>query len=129
MSPKYFKLLYWMFIIRQTAVFFPLLSIDGTGLKSQLFEVNASNGRVSSVYFKIIFTPCTYATAIICIVLLLSLFVFSLQFWQVISEEHGIDYTGFYKGTSDLQLERINVYYNEGSGKERLSCIRYEATQ
>jgi len=43
--------------------------------------------------------------------------VFFLQFWQVISEEHGIDYTGFYKGTSDLQLERINVYYNEGSGK------------
>lgn len=44
-------------------------------------------------------------------------FFFYLQFWQVISEEHGIDYTGFYKGTSDLQLERINVYYNEGSGK------------
>lgn len=43
-----------------------------------------------------------------------------LQFWQVISEEHGIDYTGFYKGTSDLQLERINVYYNEGSGKNSL---------
>lgn len=41
---------------------------------------------------------------------------FCFQFWQVISEEHGIDYTGFYKGDSDLQLERINVYYNEGSG-------------
>lgn len=48
---------------------------------------------------------------------------FSLQFWQVISEEHGIDYTGFYKGTSDLQLERINVYYNEGSGKAALYNI------
>lgn len=38
------------------------------------------------------------------------------QFWEVISEEHGIDETGVYNGTSDLQLERINVYYNEASG-------------
>ncbi|KAF9167902.1 Tubulin beta-4B chain [Actinomortierella ambigua] len=38
------------------------------------------------------------------------------RFWQVISEEHGIDNTGLYKGTSDLQLERINVYYNEANG-------------
>lgn len=40
-----------------------------------------------------------------------------LQFWEVISDEHGIDATGTYKGTSDLQLERISVYYNEASGK------------
>jgi len=40
------------------------------------------------------------------------------KFWQVISEEHGIDGTGSYKGNDELQLERINVYYNEaGSGK------------
>jgi len=38
------------------------------------------------------------------------------KFWQVISDEHGIDATGVYKGTEDLQLERINVYYNEASG-------------
>ncbi|KAG0231911.1 Tubulin beta-4B chain [Actinomortierella wolfii] len=38
------------------------------------------------------------------------------RFWQVISEEHGIDNTGIYNGTSDLQLERINVYYNEANG-------------
>ena len=30
------------------------------------------------------------------------------------SDEHGIDPTGSYSGESDLQLERINVYYNEG---------------
>ena len=35
------------------------------------------------------------------------------KFWSVISEEHGIDPTGFYQGESDLQLERINVYFNE----------------
>jgi hypothetical protein len=35
----------------------------------------------------------------------------------VISDEHGIDSTGTYVGTSDLQLERISVYYNEASGK------------
>lgn len=40
-----------------------------------------------------------------------------LQFWEVISDEHGIDSTGTYVGTSDLQLERISVYYNEASGK------------
>ena len=32
---------------------------------------------------------------------------------KVISDEHGIDPTGTYHGDSDLQLERINVYYNE----------------
>ena len=35
------------------------------------------------------------------------------KFWEVISAEHGIDPTGTYHGDSDLQLERINVYYNE----------------
>lgn len=39
------------------------------------------------------------------------------QFWEIISEEHGIDPTGVYLGDSDLQLERVSVYYNEASGK------------
>merc|ERR1712177_177159 len=38
------------------------------------------------------------------------------KFWEIISDEHGIDPTGSHAGTSDLQLERINVYYNEASG-------------
>ena len=38
------------------------------------------------------------------------------KFWEVISDEHGIDPTGSYHGDSDLQLERINVYYNEATG-------------
>jgi len=38
------------------------------------------------------------------------------KFWSVISEEHGIDTSGSYKGDTDLQLERINVYYNEAMG-------------
>jgi hypothetical protein len=29
------------------------------------------------------------------------------KFWEVISDEHGIDPTGTYHGDSDLQLERI----------------------
>ena len=37
------------------------------------------------------------------------------KFWEIISDEHGIDPTGTYVGDSDLQLERINVYYNEAS--------------
>lgn len=46
-----------------------------------------------------------------------------LQFWEVISDEHGIDPTGTYHGDSDLQLDRINVYYNEASGKSRAALI------
>jgi len=41
------------------------------------------------------------------------------KFWEVISEEHGIDRTGTFRGDSvrsDLQLERINVYFNEANG-------------
>ena len=38
------------------------------------------------------------------------------KFWEVVSDEHGIDPTGTYHGDSDLQLERINVYYNEATG-------------
>lgn len=38
------------------------------------------------------------------------------KFWEVISDEHGVDTFGVYNGTSRNQLERINVYYNEVSG-------------
>ncbi|ORX89312.1 alpha-beta tubulin [Basidiobolus meristosporus CBS 931.73] len=37
------------------------------------------------------------------------------KFWETISAEHGIDGQGNYSGDSDLQLERINVYYNEAA--------------
>ncbi|RDX91248.1 Tubulin beta-1 chain, partial [Mucuna pruriens] len=37
------------------------------------------------------------------------------KFWEVVCDEHGIDPTGQYVGSSELQLERVNVYYNEGS--------------
>lgn len=40
------------------------------------------------------------------------------QFWEIISDEHGIDPTGAYCGDNDLQLERINVYYSEVNGKK-----------
>ena len=35
------------------------------------------------------------------------------KFWEVVSDEHGIEADGLYKGNNDLQLERVNVYYNE----------------
>lgn len=41
------------------------------------------------------------------------------QFWEVISDEHGIDPAGGYVGDSALQLERISVYYNESSCESR----------
>ncbi len=52
------------------------------------------------------------------------------KFWEVICGEHGIDPTGRYqppenagslsttlygKSIQDLQMERINVYFNEGT--------------
>lgn len=40
------------------------------------------------------------------------------KFWEVLSEEHGIQADGSYKGTSDSQLERINVYFNEAAGQK-----------
>lgn len=47
-----------------------------------------------------------------------------MQFWEVISDEHGIDPDGHYQGDSDLQLERINVYYNEASGEHSASSMQ-----
>eukprot|EP00889_Picochlorum_renovo_P005633 jgi/Picre1/32663/NNA_008009.t1 len=38
------------------------------------------------------------------------------KFWEVICDEHGVDASGEYYGDLDLQLERINVYFNESSG-------------
>ncbi|KAM0752419.1 beta-tubulin [Meredithblackwellia eburnea MCA 4105] len=40
------------------------------------------------------------------------------KFWETVSEEHGVNSDGQYQGTSDLQLERINVYFNEASGNK-----------
>ena len=47
------------------------------------------------------------------------------KFWEIISDEHGIDPTGSYTGESDLQLERINVYYNEASGGKYVPRVSF----
>ena len=36
-----------------------------------------------------------------------------MKFWEVVSDEPGLDKDGTYTGNNDLQLERISVYYNE----------------
>lgn len=36
------------------------------------------------------------------------------KFWELMTNEHGIDNEGAYKGDNPLQLERVNVYFNEG---------------
>jgi len=47
-----------------------------------------------------------------------------VKFWEVVSDEHGIERDGLYKGTNDLQLERISVYYNEaGVNKYVPRCV------
>jgi len=38
------------------------------------------------------------------------------KFWEKMAAEHGIDAKGNYVGDNSLQLERINVYFNEGMG-------------
>ena len=43
----------------------------------------------------------------------------------MISDEHGIDPTGTYHGDSDLQLERINVYFNEATGTFHYNLYTY----
>lgn len=46
------------------------------------------------------------------------------KFWEVISDEHGIDPSGTYTGSDSLQLDRINVYFNEsGSGRFLAICV------
>ena len=37
------------------------------------------------------------------------------KFWETIAIEHGINESGAYAGDSPLQLERINVYFNEAN--------------
>jgi tubulin beta len=44
---------------------------------------------------------------------------------QNISGEHGLDGSGVYNGTSDLQLERMNVYFNEVSRMRHLLRAQY----
>ena len=50
------------------------------------------------------------------------------KFWEVVCDEHGVDPTGTYHGDSDLQLERVNVYFNEASGGERC-CVQAPAVE
>uniref|UniRef100_A0A8W8M2F5 Tubulin/FtsZ 2-layer sandwich domain-containing protein n=1 Tax=Magallana gigas TaxID=29159 RepID=A0A8W8M2F5_MAGGI len=45
------------------------------------------------------------------------------KFWEVISDEHGLDPTGIYHGDSALQLERIDVYFSEAMDNEALYDI------
>ncbi|OIR57557.1 MAG: tubulin beta chain [Amphiamblys sp. WSBS2006] len=40
------------------------------------------------------------------------------KFWEVISEEHGIDTNGMFIGDDPMLLERADVYYTEASNKK-----------
>nr|XP_027200440.1 tubulin beta-4 chain-like [Dermatophagoides pteronyssinus] len=35
------------------------------------------------------------------------------KFWEVIADEHGINGRGVYTGESGIQIERVNVFFNE----------------
>jgi hypothetical protein len=77
-------------------------------------ECKGTDSNLNTLHFTFFFPlkPCTLnriKSNYMC-------YVHNPQFWEVISDEHGIDPTGSYHGDSDLQLERINVYYSEASG-------------
>ncbi|XP_076173693.1 tubulin beta-1 chain isoform X2 [Ptiloglossa arizonensis] len=38
------------------------------------------------------------------------------KFWEVIADEHGLDQNGNFLGESELQLQRMNVYFTEAPG-------------
>jgi len=38
------------------------------------------------------------------------------NFWESLCGEHGLDFDGQFHGDSDLQLDKINVYFNEAAG-------------
>lgn len=80
----------------------------GNQIGAKVFFVN--------VILLYLFLPSSYPILLFFFSLSLPSLSRHAQFWEVISDEHGIDPTGTYHGDSDLQLERINVYYNEASG-------------
>ncbi|KAJ3123216.1 Tubulin beta-4 chain [Nowakowskiella sp. JEL0407] len=41
------------------------------------------------------------------------------KFWEVVSDEHGLDGNGAYTGDNPLQLERISVYFDEAMTGKR----------
>ena len=47
------------------------------------------------------------------------------EFWQIVSNEHGINESGTYTGDKDEQLERAYVFYSEtNNGKSVPRCIQ-----
>ena len=42
------------------------------------------------------------------------------KFWEVISDEHGIDPTGTYHGDSDLQLGKLQTYLSKMAYLEQI---------
>ncbi|KAJ3526159.1 hypothetical protein NM208_g11322 [Fusarium decemcellulare] len=39
-------------------------------------------------------------------------------FWRTIHNEHGLDADGLFKGTSNVQSDRLSVYFNEANGRK-----------
>ena len=51
-----------------------------------------------------------------------------LKYWETICEEHSIDVNGVYKGDCDLQLEKIDNFFEEIGGKYVPRAIFYDVT-
>lgn len=49
------------------------------------------------------------------VVLLTFFFIQGAAFWETICGEHGLDNSGKYVGTDDLQKSKLDVYFNEAS--------------
>jgi len=45
------------------------------------------------------------------------------KFWETLAQEHGLAEDGTYQGNDPGQLEKINVFFNEGNGKYVPRCV------
>ena len=45
------------------------------------------------------------------------------KFWQIISDEHGLDGRGQFQGKSSLQADRLEVYWNSSNADKGILKI------
>jgi len=51
------------------------------------------------------------------------------KFWETITSEHGLDQNGKYTGKNDVELERINVYFEEKNGGMNIQRSLWEISK
>lgn len=86
------------------------ISYDNHIAKQKLKQMWRSRTKRAQTY-------CYLSICLHAIYFFLSLVLDLMQFWELISDEHGISPDGHYTGKTPNQLDRLNVYFNETVGK------------